>query len=175
VHQSDADFYHARTVYNQGTSFSAEASSRALPGLSIVVFNDSVEKSRALFQLAAVQTDSVYTISPNVMTQVPPPSVGNGGSGADGGAGPVVGGIGSGSPAFGSDGGTLGDSSTVAAPVDAALTEAAPAAVEAVRAFLTLPVVDALLMAGVWTLFLAAGAGLYKRRALMLVLKGVIR
>lgn len=173
IHQSDADFNHARTVYNQGTSFSAEASSRALPGLSIIVFNDSVEKSRALFQLAAVQADSVYTISPNLETEPPPPDIDTVAGGMGGGAGRMVGGIRSGSPSLGPSA-SLGDMGAVAAPIDT-VAETAPAAVQAIRAFLTLPVIEALSMAGVWMLFLASGAGIYKRRALMLILRGVTR
>jgi hypothetical protein len=55
VARTDSDYYNALTVNNDN--------SRAVPGLEIIVFNDSVEKSRLVVQLAGVQASSIYGIS----------------------------------------------------------------------------------------------------------------
>jgi hypothetical protein len=54
VQKSDAEYLNSSTVNNDN--------SRAVPALEILVFNDSVEKSRLLIQLAAIQASSIYGI-----------------------------------------------------------------------------------------------------------------
>lgn len=71
--QSDSDFYHSRTVNNQGTAFTSEAASRAVPAVQLTVFNDSVEKSRLVVQLAAIQASSIYTVSRPEFGEIPDP------------------------------------------------------------------------------------------------------
>jgi hypothetical protein len=55
VQKSNADFLNSSTVNNDNSG--------AVPALEIVVFNDSVEKSRVLIQLAAIQASSIYGIA----------------------------------------------------------------------------------------------------------------
>lgn len=55
VRKSDDDFLNSSTVNNDA--------SRAVPALEIVVFNDSVERSRLLIQLAGIEASSIYGIS----------------------------------------------------------------------------------------------------------------
>jgi hypothetical protein len=61
--QNQRDFLHARTVNNQGTAFTGEPESRAIPALQLTVINDSDERSRLILQFAAIQANSIYTIS----------------------------------------------------------------------------------------------------------------
>jgi hypothetical protein len=55
VEKSDVEYYNALTVQNDD--------SRAVPGLEVLFFNDSSEKSRLVLQFAAVEASSIYTIS----------------------------------------------------------------------------------------------------------------
>jgi hypothetical protein len=174
VQQSDRDYFEGKTVNNQGTTFSGEAASRALPALQVTVFNDSMEKSRLLVQLAAIQANSIYTNSlpPEYEN---PPSTGGGGGGA-----PTTTSTGGASGSFDTTGaapassGDLGDlaasSGNGGAPVTSAPVLAQ--APEGVLAFLTRSPKEALLFAGVWLLFAGAGAAIVRRRTLLGVLTG---
>ena len=176
VQQSDRDFYEGRTVDNQGTTFSGEAASRAVPALQIKVYNDTIEKSRMLVQLAALQSNSIYTNSPAADFDIPtdqplPPSDG-------GGSGPVAattgssGGLSSGAPV--SDGGAGAiDLSGGGAPGTAIAAPVAAQTLSGGLAFLTRSPKEALLFAGVWLLFASAGAAVIRRRSLLGVLTGV--
>jgi hypothetical protein len=55
VQKSDNEFLNSSTVNNDN--------SRAVPAIEIVVFNDTVERSRLVIQLAAIQASSIYGIS----------------------------------------------------------------------------------------------------------------
>jgi hypothetical protein len=172
VQQTDADFHAARTVYNQGTAFAEEAASRAVPGLEIVVFNDSVEKSRLLIQLAALQTNSIYTISPREPSA---PSTPIDTTNVDVPDSPTTDGVGNLNadltdvqvPGF--DG--ANEVSPIEAPEPEALA-AAPASLEGRLAFLAQPARDAVLLVCVWLLCIAAAAGVARRRALLGVIGG---
>lgn len=177
VQQSDRDFYEGRTVDNQGTTFSGEAASRAVPSMQIKVYNDTVEKSRLLLQLAALQSNSIYTRStadPFTPPVAPPPTDAGGGGG--GSTSPATGGAtgsltsGGGDLPAGDVGGSFASGgssgSSIAAPVAAQI----PAGV---MAFLTRSPKEALLFAGVWLLFGSAGAAVLRRRSLLGVLTGV--
>jgi hypothetical protein len=169
VQQNDRDFHQGRTVDNQGTTFAGEAASRAVPTVQITVFNDSVEKSRALVQLAAIQANSIYTnslapgydsedpvdgLTDKVAEALPPPP-----------SAPSSDSVGA------AVGGDLQSATGDAAP--ASDTVAAPAlvgATEGVLAFLRRGPKEALLFAGFWLLFAAAGAAAVRRRSLMNIL-----
>lgn len=170
VEQSDADFFNGRTVNNQGTTFGGEASSRAVPALEIVVTNDSVEKSRLVVQLAAIQADAIYTISPAPkapsidVDEIPldGTSVGGTGPATAIGQGPDLGGA-----------GAIDDSFEAApAPVPASVPAAAPTVARSVLAFFVNGPREALLAAGIWTLFAASLLGLVRRSRLIDVLLG---
>ena len=65
VQQSDADFYEGRTVNSQGVVFESENPSlRPVPAMQVILYNDGTQHSRAIWQLAAIQASSIYTISP---------------------------------------------------------------------------------------------------------------
>jgi hypothetical protein len=170
VEQSAADFYQGQTVNNQGTTFAGEAASRAVPGLEIVAFNDSVEKSRLVVQVAAVQASSIYTNSPQTDPPVAPPvdappAVDTDAKAAvPAGDGSIPAG-GSGVPASGGGDGAASAPAGELAPVAAPIPEG-------VLAFLTRGPAEALLFAGLWMLFGAAGLGVYRRRALLQVVRG---
>lgn len=172
VQQSDADFYAGRTVYNQGTAFSEEAASRAFPALQIVLFNDSVEKSRMLVQLAALQTNSIYTISPRAAAVPAPPidkklpEVSDPSNGAGlGSLGTDLTGVEV--PALGGD----DEVSAVDALAPESLAVAAPQ-LEGRLAFLARPARDAIMLGCVWLLCAAAAAGVIRRRELLRVIGG---
>lgn len=183
VQQGNADFYHSRTVYNQGATFAAEGASRAIPALQVTVFNDSVERSRLVVQLAALQANSIYTISapvppppvdpppPPVETDLEPPL-----PKADTTSIPDVGTSGISSPPQlpPTKGAAVkpvsgGGSEPVAAEVDDAIP-VAQGPVEGVLAMLRHSPAEALLFAGVWLLFGGAGWAVYRRRALVSLL-----
>jgi hypothetical protein len=171
VEQSAADFYQGQTVNNQGTTFGGEAASRAVPGLEVVMFNDTVEKSRLIVQVAAVQASSIYTNSPQTDPVLqppadPPPADDTGDVTApslDGGS--LSGGAGS-APIGSGDGGVPD------APPASELAPVAAPLPEGVLAFLTRGPAEALLFAGLWMLFGAAGVSVYRRRALLAILRG---
>lgn len=170
VEQSDADFFNGRTVNNQGTTFSGEASTRAVPALEVVVTNDSVEKSRLIVQLAAIQADAIYTISPRPK----PPTIDVDGDDLKGTLGPSVSPVNTSSglgPEL--DGGGLDDFSEAApAPAPAPVSAAAPTAVQGVLAFFVSGPKEGLLAAGLWLLFAASGFGILRRSRLINVLTG---
>lgn len=166
VQQSDSDFYHGRTVNNQGVTFGAESASRAVPALQLVVFNDSEERSRLIVQLAAIQANSIYTIAPapeydsplpldrsDVVDQAPTSPVGSTSSFDLGGtpAAPVAGGA-----------------ASVPAPIAAPVAQALATRL----AFLARTPGEALLVAAVWLIFGAAGMSVVRRRALLQILSG---
>lgn len=174
VQQSNSQFFNARTVYGQGASFTGEGGSRAAPALQLTVFNDSVERSRLLVQLAAIQTNSIYTIAPAATydstppvpvqrePQVQPPVPADD-FGADSGAGTV-----SVDSATGSTDVASGDpSGDVAAPVSMPIED-----VPGVLAFFARGPVEGLMVAAIWILFGCAGGAVFKRRALLEVVKG---
>ncbi|MGH2753008.1 MAG: hypothetical protein ACRDLB_01115, partial [Actinomycetota bacterium] len=173
VQQSDRDYYDNRTVNNQGAVFAGEEASRAVPALQVTVFNDNQEKSRLVLQLAAVQANSIYTISPEDEAPAPdegiidlPPDAGS----TDAGSGSVA-------------GGSVGDvsvpdikpSDDLSPGDDVPAPETAPVAsapVEGVLAFLRRSPQEALLVALVWLTFAGAGWAIFRRHSLLKVLGG---
>ncbi|MDQ3913966.1 MAG: hypothetical protein M3323_01355 [Actinomycetota bacterium] len=173
IQQSDGQYFNGRTVNGQGTSFTSESGSRAVPALQLTVFNDSVERSRLLVQLASIQTNSIYTIAPEAeyesnpripVTEAPPqepaPSVSTGtASRVD--------------AASGSGGAVPLASSGAAAPSDVAAPVALPVEdVPEVVAFFARGPLEGVMVAAIWILFGCAGGAVLKRRALLEVLKG---
>ena len=169
VQQSDAEFHNGRVAYSQGTAFAQEAESRAIPALRLVIFNDSVERSRLLVQLAAIQANSIYTITPRSEVEIPKAPL------LDVPEAPVESTSGSstttGGPTLG--GGGSGDLGSVAAsePV-AAAPVSAPLDIPGVLAFLVRSPREALLVAGVWLLFGGAAGAVLRRRQLIGILGG---
>lgn len=169
VQQADTDYYQGGTVNNQGSTFAAEAASRAVPGLQVTVFNDTVEKSRLVVQLAAIQANSIYT---NSLQQDQPvsepvddlPDVTDPVATDLDTTGPVSGGPSGGGTAPVADGGAP------QAPV--ALAPVAAPIPDGVMAFLTRGPAEALLFGALWSLFGAAGVSLYRRQALLRLLQG---
>ena len=150
----------------------------AVPALELNVFNDGQEKSRLILQFAAIQANSIYTISPQqppgpepgevqvppVTDEVPVDDV----------------------PAPSLGGGTTGDipvsdiPTTDAAPEDVAPpTESIPVAstqvVDGVLAFLKRSPQEAVLVALVWLTFAGAGWAIFRRHHLLEVLGGMTR
>jgi len=170
VRQSDADFYNGRTVYNQGTTFAGEAASQATPALQVTVFNDGVQRSRLVVQLAAIEATSIYTISP-----LPP---------SDPAPEPPLPDLDVQAPNVPSTGGTLSVNpprfnpvthldTDVAPPVPGQIATAAGSQEEETTlAFLTRSPKEALLMAGLWLLFGAAAWSSLRRRSLLAALRG---
>jgi hypothetical protein len=169
VQQSDAEFYHARTVYNQGTAFAGEAGARTVPAMQITVFNDGAEKSRLVVQLAALQANSIYTVSPEPTyddgaepTTVDLPDTGGS---TDlpvlEAAPPDISGLGGAR--------SLDTGSVPQAPVPAQpMATGSPANVVA---FFTREPAEALLFVAVWLLLGAAGWSVYRHRSLLLTLR----
>ena len=172
VQQTDSQFFHARTVNGQGTSFTGEGGSRAAPALQLTVFNDSVERSRLLLQLAAIQTNSIYTIAPAATYDPTPPApverdpapqppplsdapLPGGSATAD-----VTTTTGSSEP-------VATDVTDVAAPVAMPIED-----VPGVLAFFARGPVEGLMVAAIWILFGCAGGAVFKRRSLLDVVKG---
>ena len=178
VQQNDRDYYNSRTVNNQGAVFENEEGSRPVPALELNLFNDGQEKSRLILQLAAIQANSIYTISPEAppgpveppvelpTTTDSAPDTTSGGS---------------------FDGGTAGDISVsdippskdvpaedVPAPTDA-VPVATTQAVDGVLAFLRRTPQEALLVALVWLTFAGAGWAIFRRHQLLKVLGGTSR
>jgi hypothetical protein len=178
VQQNERDFLNSRTVNNQGAVFENEEGSRPVPALELNIYNDGQEKSRLVLQLAAIQANSIYTISPNNPEDPAPPPV----DVPDAEAPPV-------DPASGGDlgGGTTGGISVSDIPPtgDApsedvpAPTEAVPVAttqaVDGVLAFLRRTPQEALLVALVWLTFAGAGWAIFRRHQLLKVLGGTSR
>jgi hypothetical protein len=168
VRQDEAGFLNGRTMDNQGSTFSNEGASRVVPGLQVTFFNDSDEKSRMIAQLAGIQANSIYTNTPYEEQQVPTVDLPVDTVSAD--AGGSAGSIGS---EFGPG---LGDTSSIpmaGAPIDApieALVASNP--VEGALAFLRRSPGEAVLFAGIWSMFIAALGALVRRRALLSVLTG---
>jgi hypothetical protein len=175
VQQSDRDFYEGKTVNNQGTTFPAEAASRAVPALQITVFNDSMEKSRVIVQLAALQANSIYTNSPQPGYDTEQPPIDTGSQPASNDTAPATDlstSSGSDPVDLGGGGGSVDDS----IPPSASGPAAAPVAAqvpEGVLAFLRRGPKEALLFAGVWLLFGGAGMAFARRRSLLGVLEGM--
>ena len=179
VQQNDRDYYNSRTVNNQGAVFDNEEGSRPVPALELNVYNDGQEKSRLILQLAAIQANSIYTISPEAPpgpTEGPvklPPStddvpVDTGGSGSLG-----TGSVGDVAPA---DLPPSGDVTVEDAPTP---TESVPVAstqvVDGVLAFLRRSPQEAFLVALVWLTFAGAGWAIFRRHHLLKVLGGMTR
>jgi hypothetical protein len=168
VQQTDRDFYQNRTMNNQGATFAGESASRALPALQVTLLNDTRQKSRLVVQLAALQTGSIYTISPapefptsppidvDAPVDVAKPSTGGGVSAAP-------------------DLSTGGDLSGADVPADAQPIPVATAAFERMTAFLPRTPQEAILFVGFWGLFGGAGWTVYRRRSLLSILNGVGR
>ncbi|MGH2794002.1 MAG: hypothetical protein ACRDKG_06825 [Actinomycetota bacterium] len=64
VQESEGDFYNGLVTNDEA--------SRAVPGLEVIVYNDTKLKSRVLVQLAAIQASSIYGISPLSEIEAPP-------------------------------------------------------------------------------------------------------
>jgi len=64
VQESEGDYYNGLVTNDE--------SSRAVPGLEIVVYNDTKLKSRVVVQLAAIQASSIYGITPLSAFESPP-------------------------------------------------------------------------------------------------------
>ena len=178
VQQNDRDFYNSRTVNNQGAVFENEEGSRPVPGLELNVYNDGQEKSRLVLQLAAIQANSIYTISPEAPPDTKPPvDVPDVPEGAPAGTGSVgsLGGAATGDVPI-SDIPTADDAAIEDAP---APTDAVPVAttqaVDGVLAFLRRTPQEALLVALVWLTFAGAGWALFRRHQLLKVLGGTSR
>jgi hypothetical protein len=167
IQQPDAAYLQGQTVYGQGTAFSDESlGQRAVPAVQIAVFNDNSGQSRLLLQLAAIQASSIYTISLPSEGGLPflsPPST-SGVTGklpaTGGGPGPVThGGGGMGPGGLGTGGSTPAPATTSGSTVG-----------RVVGVLIRSPK-DALLMAGVWVLFLVAAWSVARRRTLIDVLQ----
>jgi hypothetical protein len=65
VQEREGDFYNGLIANDE--------SSRAVPGLEIVMFNDTQVKSRVVVQLAAIQASSIYGITPLELAVPPGP------------------------------------------------------------------------------------------------------
>ncbi|HEX2295381.1 MAG TPA: hypothetical protein VHN37_08745 [Actinomycetota bacterium] len=174
VQQSDGQFFNARTVNGQGTSFTGEGGSRAAPALQVTVFNDSVERSRLLVQVAAIQTNSIYTIAPKaeyetatpvpvVDDPAPPPP-------APPAAPPPAADVVTtdlATPPDTDEATATGEVADVAAPVAMPVEEA-----PGVIAFFARGPVEGVMVAAIWILFGCAGGAVWKRRSLLEVVKG---
>jgi hypothetical protein len=172
IQQTDGQYFNGRTVNGQGTSFTSESGSRAVPALQVTVYNDSVERSRLLLQLASIQTNSIYTIAPETTYDATPPlpvteaPVESTGPAASTGPTSTV------ELATGS-GDVAPVSSEVAAPSGVAAPVAMPVPdVPGVLAFFARGPVEGVMVAAIWILFGCAGGAVLKRRALLDVLKG---
>lgn len=172
IQQSGADFYQNRTINNQGATFASESGSLALPALQVTVLNDSVEKSRLLVQLAAIQASSIYTISradpPPTVPDEPAPPVDVDVATEPAGTAPAVDLSGGTAPEI--DGAALaaGDG----AALDLGAQPVATSPLSTVTAFLPRSLPDALLFAGFWSLFGAAAWTVLRRRSLLSILGG---
>lgn len=172
VQQSDGQFFNARTVNGQGASFTSEGGSRAAPAFQLTVFNDSVERSRLLLQLAAVQTNSIYTIAPEATYDSSPPipvvDDPQPQPASDGGAvTPLSTGTGSADVPETVDTAGVPATTDVAAPVAMPVEE-----IPGTLAFFARGPVEGLMVAAIWLLFGCAGGAVLKRRALLQVVKG---
>jgi hypothetical protein len=173
VGQTDADFFHGRTVYNQGTAFDEESESRAVPGMQIVVFNDASEKSRLLVQLAAIEASSIYTISPAPeFPEAKPysePATGDGDGGSVGGASGGTS-VSLGQGPGGSDGAKGGAPPAGIATSGTTVQAGQAGSLPEGLAFVLRSVPQAVLFGLTTLLFLAAAAGVLKRRSLLEVI-----
>ncbi|HEV2755939.1 MAG TPA: hypothetical protein VG318_09215 [Actinomycetota bacterium] len=173
IQQTDGQYFNGRTVNGQGTSFTSESGSRAVPALQLTVFNDSVERSRLLLQLASIQTNSIYTIAPETLYEANPPIPVTKEPAADSAASTSTGttsttGVTTGT----SDVAPLASSDT-SVPSDVAAPVAMPVEdVPGVLAFFARGPVEGVMVAAIWILFGCAGGAVLKRRALLEVLKG---
>ena len=168
VEQKDSDFYESRTMNNQGSAFAAEAASKAMPALQVVVYNDTEEKSRAVAQFAAIQANSIYTNTP---VEDPPPAEPP--APIDEVTKPLSGGPvspTSSAPVLDETAGDLGDTSIETAPIATDAVAAGP--IETMTAFLVRSPGEALLVGSVWLTFLGSGVALYRRRAFLSLLQG---
>jgi hypothetical protein len=174
VQQSDGQFYNARTVNGQGTSFTGEGGSRAAPAFQLTVYNDAVERSRLIVQLAAIQTNSIYTIAPKAEYDVTPPiPVADDPAPVPEPAPPATGSTGPTGVATTDLAPIVDDAPVAAAPSDVAAPVAMPVEdVPAVLAFFARGPVEGVMVAAIWILFGCAGGAVLKRRALLEVVKG---
>jgi hypothetical protein len=171
VQQSDGDYYNGQTALGQGSTFAAEAASRAVPALQAVVYNDSAEKSRSVVQFAALQASSIYTNRKESAPVPPTDPTGDDNLPATNGSSAGTAGAGSsGSIAGGAAAIPAGGASAPGSGASAPLETAAQSVPDAVLAFFTRTPKDALLFAGVWLIFGGAGMGLVRRRRLLRVL-----
>lgn len=173
VQQSDVDFYEGRTVLNQGSAYSNESESRSVPALEIVVFNDGTERSRLVAQFAAIQANSIYTISaaPTFdVTPVPPPPAAE----VPDVPAPSTGLSTNGSAPLPDLGDTSIDS-TGTAPIDEpGLSTDIPIAGPPPEglAFLVRSRMDSLMFGFVWLLFGGAAFGIFRRQLLLRTVGG---
>lgn len=174
VEQSDADFYHSQTVNNQGTVFTGEEGARTVPAMQITVYNDTREKSRLLLQLAAVQANSIYTITPKGSTMLPGSDIGE----IDLPGGDALGGdVGGGSGVSGGveldDLGQMPVASGDPAPPPEDVSEPVLATqpLEGPMALLARSPQEAVLVGLVWLTFVACGWVLFRRWKLLDVLR----
>ncbi len=137
VEKAEKDFLNDSTVNND--------LSRAVPALQIEIYKDGIERSRLLLQFAAIQANSIYTISPaaDALPDEPPAIVPDTGliPGQVNTGPPVVGGP----QGFG--GGRTGGSAS-----------------RGILALLVRSPLEALHAAGLWILFGAAIVGVARRR-----------
>jgi hypothetical protein len=171
IQQPDGQYFNGRTVNGQGTSFTGEGGSRAVPALQLTVFNDSVERSRLIVQLASMQTNSIYTIAPQADYESNPPIEVTEAPTADAPTAPVPS---AGSGVATTDVGTEASGAAIAAPAsDVTAPVAMPLDdVPGVLAFFARGPVEGVMVAAIWVLFGSAAGAVVKRRALLEVLKG---
>lgn len=171
VQQSDADYYGNQTVNNQGTIFPGEEASKAVPAMQVTVYNDTQEKSRLIVLLAAIQANSIYTISPKGESPIPGAEVVNvapanmsSGTGSAGTSGSLdlepVG-----------DAGDIGGDVTTT-PTDTAAPVLAAQPLDGTLAFIKRSPQEAALVALIWLTFGAAGWTMFRRGKLIDVLRG---
>jgi hypothetical protein len=64
VRQSERDHLNELTVSDQGRLFAGDTTTRRpVPAVQIDIYQDSIERSRRIVQLAAVEADAIYTIN----------------------------------------------------------------------------------------------------------------
>jgi hypothetical protein len=74
VEQTDADYYGEKTGNDQGVVFPQDSTAlRPTPALQLVVYNDVAERSRLIAQFAGVQGDSIFDTTAEADTPPGPP------------------------------------------------------------------------------------------------------
>ncbi len=169
VQQSDADYYGNQTVNNQGTVFPGEEASRAIPAIQVTIYNDTQEKSRLVLMLAALQANSIYTISPQGESPIPGAEVVN--------LAPVSSGSGSVATSGSLDFEPVGDAvdldGDVTTPTDTGVEPVlASQPLDGTLAFIKRSPQEAALVGLIWLTFGAAGWTMFRRGKLIDVLRG---